>query len=94
MALLRPALTRLSSRPARCWGSTPGRSAHAARLVITRQRPGTATSVVFLTIEDETGPLSVIVWDSLPLPNRRHCVSGVISDPGDIQVQPSCVWEV
>ena len=28
---------------------------HAARLVITRQRLGTATGVVFLTLEDETG---------------------------------------
>jgi error-prone DNA polymerase len=31
-------------------------------LVITRQQPSTATGVTFLTIEDETGMLNVIVW--------------------------------
>ena len=39
-------------------------AAHAAGLVITRQRPGTATGVVFLTLEDETGPLNVAVYSS------------------------------
>jgi len=62
-ALLRPALARLSFQSAReVLGLTHGRSAHAAGLVITRHRPGTATGVVFLTIEDETGPLNVVVW--------------------------------
>ena len=32
-----------------------------AGLVITRQRPGTAKGFVFLTLEDETGVLNVIV---------------------------------
>lgn len=31
-------------------------------LVITRQRPGTASGVVFLTLEDETGVSNVVVW--------------------------------
>ena len=44
---------------------------HAAGLVITRQRPGTATGVEFLTLEDETGPLNVIVWSSLFERERR-----------------------
>jgi error-prone DNA polymerase len=44
-------LTRLSFQSAReVLGLTHGRSAHAAELVITRQRPGTATGVVFLTL--------------------------------------------
>lgn len=72
LALLRPVLTRLSFQPARkVLGLTPGRRAHAAGLVITRQRPDTATGVVFLTLEDETGPLNVIVWSSLFGRERR-----------------------
>ena len=34
-------------------------------LVISRQRPGTKTGVVFLTLEDETGLVNLIVWSSL-----------------------------
>ncbi len=31
-------------------------------MVITRQRPGTAKGVLFLTLEDETGHVNVVVW--------------------------------
>ncbi len=50
-------------------GLTHGRRAHAAGLVITRQRPGAATGVVFLTLEDD--PLNVIIWSSLFERERR-----------------------
>ena len=33
-----------------------------AGLVTCRQRPGTASGVVFLTLEDETGNINVVVW--------------------------------
>jgi error-prone DNA polymerase len=33
--------------------------------VITRQRPGSAKGTVFLTLEDESGTLNVIVWPAL-----------------------------
>jgi error-prone DNA polymerase len=33
-----------------------------AGLVLVRQRPGTASGVVFMTIEDETGIANIIVW--------------------------------
>jgi error-prone DNA polymerase len=36
-----------------------------AGLVTGRQRPGTATGVVFLTLEDETGNINVVVWSSI-----------------------------
>ena len=39
-----------------------GRRIHYAGLVICRQRPGTAAGVVFLTLEDETGFVNVVVW--------------------------------
>lgn len=34
-----------------------------AGLVICRQRPGTAGGVVFMTLEDETGFLNVVLWE-------------------------------
>ena len=39
-----------------------GRRTHYAGLVICRQRPGTASGVVFLTLEDETGFVNVVAW--------------------------------
>jgi error-prone DNA polymerase len=39
-----------------------GRRVHYAGLVICRQRPGTASGVVFLTLEDETGFVNVVCW--------------------------------
>jgi len=36
-----------------------------AGLVICRQRPGTAGGVVFMTLEDETGFLNAVVWQSV-----------------------------
>jgi error-prone DNA polymerase len=39
-----------------------GRRVRTAGLVLIRQRPGTASGVIFLTLEDETGIVNVIVW--------------------------------
>jgi error-prone DNA polymerase len=38
------------------------RFVRVAGLVAGRQRPGTASGVLFLTLEDETGNINVIVW--------------------------------
>ena len=40
-----------------------GSEAHYAGMVICRQRPGTAGGVVFMTLEDETGLVNVVLWD-------------------------------
>jgi error-prone DNA polymerase len=42
-----------------------GRRARYAGLVICRQRPGTAAGVVFLTLEDETGFVNVVIWEKV-----------------------------
>ena len=44
---------------------THGRRVSYVGLVICRQRPGTARGVVFLTLEDETGFVNVVVWPHL-----------------------------
>ncbi len=42
-----------------------GLRTHYAGLVICRQRPGTASGVVFLTLEDETGFVNVVIWSKV-----------------------------
>ncbi|MDB2578347.1 OB-fold nucleic acid binding domain-containing protein [Tateyamaria sp.] len=47
-----------------------------AGLVILRQRPGTAKGVIFITLEDETGVVNVIVWRNIYERFRRAVVAG------------------
>ena len=42
-----------------------GQLARGCGIVTVRQRPGTAKGVLFLTLEDETGNVNVIVWPKL-----------------------------
>jgi error-prone DNA polymerase len=42
-----------------------GRWTKVAGLVLVRQRPGTASGVVFITLEDETGTANLILWSSI-----------------------------
>lgn len=47
-----------------------------AGLVILRQRPGTAKGVIFLTLEDETGTINIVVWRALYERFRRAVIAG------------------
>ena len=47
-----------------------------AGIVILRQRPGTAKGVIFLTLEDETGVVNVIVWRNIYEKFRRAVIAG------------------
>ncbi|MCZ8112905.1 MAG: error-prone DNA polymerase [Betaproteobacteria bacterium] len=63
LALLRPQLAAFKVLPAAVLKHFPdGRLARASGLVTHRQRPETARGVVFVTLEDETGSVNVIVW--------------------------------
>ena len=42
-----------------------GRGIHYAGIVICRQRPSTAGGVIFMTLEDETGFVNVVIWESV-----------------------------
>ena len=48
-----------------------GRPARHAGLVILRQRPQTASGVTFMTLEDETGMVNVVVWRDLAERQRK-----------------------
>jgi error-prone DNA polymerase len=62
-----------------------------AGLVTCRQRPDTASGVIFVTLEDETGNVNVVVWKALGerqraalLGARLLAVQGVIERDGDV----------
>jgi error-prone DNA polymerase len=63
---MRPSLMRHNLPDARTVSSMKNRAEiRYAGLVICRQRPGTAGGVVFMTLEDETGFVNVVVWESV-----------------------------
>ena len=47
-----------------------------AGIVICRQRPGTAKGVIFVTLEDETGTVNVVVWAKIFERFRRAVIAG------------------
>ncbi|ESQ78667.1 error-prone DNA polymerase [Asticcacaulis sp. YBE204] len=62
-----------------------------AGIVLVRQRPGSASGVVFITMEDETGVINVIVWPKVFDLHRRIImgasflqVSGTIQREGEV----------
>jgi error-prone DNA polymerase len=76
LELLRPQLLANRLMPASTLRSYPnGRLARACGIVTVRQRPGTAKGVIFMTIEDETGNVNVIVWPGLLEKQRKEVLS-------------------
>jgi error-prone DNA polymerase len=73
-------------------GLPHGRLVHFAGLVICRQRPGTASGVVFMTLEDETGFVNVVIWSRV---YERYKVlvktSSFLGVSGKLQVQDGVV---
>jgi error-prone DNA polymerase len=68
-----------------------GSLVRAAGLVTCRQRPGTASGVIFVTLEDETGSTNVVVWRDLADRQRRIllgakllAVHGVLEREGNV----------
>ncbi|WP_269508131.1 error-prone DNA polymerase [Burkholderia sp. IMCC1007] len=88
VALLRPVLhkQRLSSA-AELRDRPDGRLARACGLVIARQMPGTAKGVMFMTLEDETGCVNVIVRPELLARQRRETLDSRL-------LAASGVWQV
>jgi error-prone DNA polymerase len=71
MRYLREPLDRLGVlRAAELENMPHGRRVRVAGAVITRQRPGTAKGVVFITLEDETGVANLILWPDFFQENR------------------------
>jgi error-prone DNA polymerase len=73
------------------WQQPNGLAVATAGLVITRQRPGSAGGVTFVTLEDETGHVNLIVWQRVAeeyraalLESRLLEVRGTVQREGDV----------
>ncbi len=90
--MLRPVLRRRRATTARELRVLPhGTRIRACGLVTMRQRPMTASGTIFLTLEDETGFINVVVWPRLCEKQRAEilgasvlAVDGVIETDGDV----------
>ncbi|MGH8171350.1 MAG: error-prone DNA polymerase [Steroidobacteraceae bacterium] len=89
LALLRDSLQSKHLLSARELDSTPhGKPVRTAGIVLMRQRPGTASGVTFLTLEDETGQVNIIVWERVGDEYRRALVeSRLLEVHGELQRQ-------
>jgi error-prone DNA polymerase len=75
LSLLRPRLRALGCRSSAELDSVEHGDAIAVTgLVVGRQRPGTASGVTFVTLEDEAGMVNVVVWRDLAERQRRALV--------------------
>jgi error-prone DNA polymerase len=65
-----------------------GATVRTAGLVITRQRPGSANGVTFVTLEDETGCVNLIVWEHVAERQRQALVgSRLMGVAGELQLE-------
>jgi error-prone DNA polymerase len=93
LALLRGKLARLRFKTAAELAEIRnGRVVRACGIVTVRQRPGTANGTIFVSIEDETGAINVIVWPGLVEKQRKVLlgasllgVHGVWQMDGDVR---------
>jgi len=87
LALLRRRLARMQLATASELNRLEnGRPARTAGIVTCRQRPSTAKGVVFVTLEDETGYVNVVVWRDLVEKQRRELLgSSLLGVEGEIQ---------
>ncbi len=93
LALLRHSFDRKSCMTAvEISNCEHGTQINTVGLVISRQRPGTATGVVFVTLEDETGVINLIVWSNLVESQRRELLSSqLMGVVGEVQRQGEVV---
>jgi error-prone DNA polymerase len=85
LALLRPRLARHGLKTAaELRQMLPGQKVRACGIVTVRQRPPTANGTLFITLEDETGVINLVVWSqtfarwrSALLASRLLAVEGI-----------------
>ena len=69
-----------------------GRPVRVAGLVTCRQRPGTASGVMFMTLEDETGLANIVVWPRVVASQRLLALrSAMVGIEGRLQRQGEAV---
>ena len=93
LAILRPVLAKQGWRTATdLHDLETGRLAKACGIVTVRQQPETAKGVMFVSLEDETGSVQVIVWPTVKarmrqplLRARLMAVTGTWQREGDVR---------
>jgi error-prone DNA polymerase len=87
--LLRHRLDRYRYRQAGCLPQlATGSSVNVAGLVITKQRPGTASGVTFVTLEDETGHVNLVVWKQVAESYRPALLNArLLGIRGELQIE-------
>jgi len=87
LALLRERLKKRRIRTAEeVANSTHGQFIRAAGIVTCRQRPATASGVIFVTLEDETGYVNLVVWNDLADRQRKELLgSKLLAVSGEVQ---------
>jgi len=93
LALLRDRLTSVGLQTAGDVLQFPnGAVVQAAGLVITRQRPSSASGVIFVTIEDETGYLNLVVWERVAERQRQVLLGAtLLGVHGEVQREGAVV---
>ncbi len=65
-----------------------GQRINVAGLVITKQRPGTASGVTFVTLEDESGQINLIVWKKIAEQYRQALLNArLMGISGELQIE-------
>jgi error-prone DNA polymerase len=79
LALLRETMAALGILTAKAVAERDtGDRIYTAGIVVTRQRPSSAAGVTFVTLEDETGYVNLIVWERLAQTARRALLGSVL----------------
>jgi error-prone DNA polymerase len=93
LALLRERLRKQRVKSATDLADTRnGAHIKVAGIVTCRQRPATASGVIFVTLEDETGYVNLIVWNDLADRQRRELLgSRLLAVSGQVQRQGSVI---
>ena len=72
-----------------------GRSVKIAGVITVRQRPGTASGVLFITIEDETGFANLVVWATVFEKYRKEILqSRLLMVTGKLQIEGEVIHVV
>lgn len=65
-----------------------GQALNVAGLVVTKQRPATASGVTFVTLEDETGQINLIVWKKIAEQYRSTLLNArLMGIAGELQIE-------
>jgi error-prone DNA polymerase len=72
-----------------------GHAVNVAGLVITKQRPGTASGVVFVTLEDETGQVNLVLWKQVAEQYRAELLNArLLGVAGKLQIEGQVIHVV